>query len=134
MSPKFANEKNRLLTDLELELMTVIWELEKATVKEVLTHLPEDRAYTTVATVMKILEQKGFLKCQKDNYAHSFHPLVSKETYEKTCIDHMVTHVFDGEPLALVQRLLHAKKLSKHDIEQIEEALKKLSPSVRKKK
>lgn len=134
MSPRQASTlSDRLLTDVELELMTTIWALGKATVKEVVTALPSTRqlAYTTVATVMKILEQKEFLKCQKDSYAHVFYPTISKTNYESTCIDHMVTSVFDGEPVALVQRLLNAKKLSKEDLHAIEETLKTLSTTKR---
>lgn len=129
-------ENVRLMTEVELELMTIIWGLGKATVKEVAANLPEDRnlAYTTVATVMKVLEQKGFLECHKDSYAHVFSPRVSKKSYESNCIEHMVTNVFDGEPVALVQRLLNTQKLRKEEISAIEEALKTLSVEGRKKK
>lgn len=122
------SKNDRLLTEVELELMSVIWNLGKASVKDVLSSLAKERdlAYTSVATVMKILEQKGFLKCQKDSYAHIFYPLVLKSEYEKTCIDHMLVNVFDGEPVALVQRLLNTKKLQKNEIVAIEDALKKL--------
>lgn len=130
MANKHVEQANdRLLTEVELELMTIIWNLGKATVKEVVTHLTKDRnlAYTTVATVMKVLEQKGLLECKKETYAHLFIPVVSKVEYEAVCLDHMVTHVFDGEPLALVQRLLHANKLSKEEIIKIENLLKNLA-------
>ena len=130
MSPKkIEPNADRLLTDVELELMTEIWRLGRATVKEVATALAEKRqlAYTTVATVMKILEQKNFLRCQKDSYAHVFYPEVSKAEYEATCLDHMVEHVFDGEPIALVQRLILAKKLSKAESQVIEKALQDLA-------
>jgi predicted transcriptional regulator len=126
---KNATDAERLLTGVELELMTVIWSMGKATVKDVVASLAESRelAYTTVATVMKVLEQKKFLKCQKDSYAHVFYPIVSKSDYEGTCLDHMVSHVFDGEPIALVQRLLNDRRLSKEDAIAIEKTLKLLS-------
>lgn len=125
-----TSSQDRLLTEVELELMNIIWSLNKVTIKEVALHLPKERnlAYTTVATVIKVLEQKGFLDCQKDSFAHVFLPLVSKEDYENTYIDHMVTNVFDGQPLALLQRLLSAKKLRADEIQSIEDALKKLTP------
>jgi predicted transcriptional regulator len=135
-SKRNTSNNGRLLTEVELELMNIVWSLEKATVKEILSHLPKERdlAYTTVATVMKILEQKEFLICHKDNFAHTFSPLVSKASYEGTCIEHMLSNVFDGEPVALVQRLLDAKTLRKDEILAIEEALKTLSKTRRKKK
>lgn len=126
-----AFAQDRLLTEVELELMNIIWSLNQVTIKEIVSHLPKERplAYTTVATVVKVLEQKGFLECQKSSFAHVFVPIVSKAEYEGTCIDHMVTNVFDGEPVALVQRLLMAKKLEQDDIQAIEEALKQLLSS-----
>lgn len=131
MSPKRGSNivvHQRLLTEVELELMTIIWGLNKATIKEIVSQLPQDRplAYTTVATVVKVLEQKGFLGCQKNTYAHVFVPIVTKMEYENTCIEHMVTNVFDGEPVAMVQRLLMAKKLQQDDIQAIEKALQQL--------
>ncbi|WP_133138782.1 BlaI/MecI/CopY family transcriptional regulator [Legionella genomosp. 1] len=119
----------RLLTEVELELMNIIWTLGNTTIKEVVSQLSTKRslAYTTVATVFKVLEKKGFLKCEKSTHAHIFIPVVSKSDYESTCLDHVVTNVFDGEPLALVQRLLVANKLQQQDILAIEKALKQLS-------
>lgn len=132
MSPRkesalMAND--RLLTEVELELMNIIWGLQQATIKEVVTQLSQERplAYTTVATVIKVLEQKGFLSCQKNPQAHLFIPLVQKAEYESTCINHMVANVFDGEPVALVQRLLMANALEATDLQAIENALKQLS-------
>lgn len=126
---KVSPAHERLLTEVELELMNIIWSLNKVTVKEVASHLPRERplAYTTVATVLKVLEQKGFLECKKNSYAHVFLPIVTKSDYESACIDHMVANVFDGEPVALVQRLLTVKKLQHDDIQAIKEALKQLT-------
>lgn len=133
---KAGNAAERFLTEVELELMTLIWALGKATVKDVHAALSQKRplAYTTVATVMKVLEQKNFLKCEKDSFAHIFVPLVSKSDYEGTCLDHMVSHFFDGEPVALVQRLLSDKRLSKDDAAAIEKTLKELAFREKKKK
>ncbi|MCW8398655.1 BlaI/MecI/CopY family transcriptional regulator [Legionella sp. PATHC038] len=131
---KVSSAHDRLLTEVELELMNIIWSLNKVTIKEVVSHLSQQRplAYTTVATVVKVLEQKGFLECQKNSYAHVFVPIVTKSDYENTCLDHLVANVFDGEPVALVQRLLMAKKLQHDDLQAIEEALKQLTPDAQK--
>lgn len=120
---------DRRLTDVELELMTIIWSQGRTTVKEVADALPKARrlAYTSVATVMKILEHKGFLRCEKDSHAHAFSPLVEKRAYEESCLHHVVDNVFDGEPVALVQRLLTAKRLSAAEIRAIEATLRELA-------
>lgn len=128
---QIASTFDRLLTEVELELMNIIWSLQKVTVKDVLANLAKGRdlAYTTVATVMKVLEQKGFLICQKDSYAHTFSPHVSKAVYKKACIENIVANVFDNEPGDLVTQLLSAGKLRKSDIQSIEDALKKITSS-----
>ncbi len=125
---------DRLLTDVELELMTIIWNQGKTTVKEVVDALPKTRplAYTSVATVMKILEQKGYLRCEKHSHAHAFSPLIEKAAYEKSCLDHVVDNVFDGEPVALVQRLLTAKRMSAAERRAIEATLQELASTKKK--
>jgi predicted transcriptional regulator len=129
MGRKKEKAGERLLTDVELELMSIIWALGRATVKEVVEALPKGRrlAYTSVATVMKILEHKGFLECEKGSYAHSFAPIVAKRDYEESCLDHVVDNVFDGEPVALVQRLLTARRLSVAERRAIETTLRELA-------
>jgi predicted transcriptional regulator len=128
MAHKKGGPSNRLLTEVELELMTIIWRGGGVTVKDVVAALPEGRAlaYTSVATVMKILEQKGFLSCKKDAHAHSYTAQVRKDEYERECVDHMVNNVFGGEPVALVQRLLDARNLSVGDLQSLQAALKQL--------
>ena len=58
---------DRQLTELELELMQIIWNLQECTIREVFDALPDNRelAYTTVATMVKILQQKGIIICEK---------------------------------------------------------------------
>jgi len=131
MARKKEQPGARLLTDVELELMTIIWSQGRTTVKEVADALPRTRplAYTSVATVMKILEHKGYLRCEKHSYAHTFSPLVEKAAYEESCLEHVVDNVFDGEPVALVQRLLTAKRLSAAERRAIEATLRELAPA-----
>ncbi len=119
----------RLLTGVELELMTIVWQRGDVTVKDVLEGLPKGRrlAYTSVATVLKILETKGVLACKKDAHAHTYAPLVAKEEYERAAVEHVVTSVFEGEPVALVQRLLSDGNLSADDLARIEVAIKALA-------
>ena len=134
MVRKKEKPAERLLTDVELELMTIIWNQGKTTVKEVTEALPKTRplAYTSVATVMKILEHKGYLSCEKRSYAHTFSPLVEKSAYEASCLDHVVDNVFDGEPVALVQRLLTAKRLSAAELRAINATLQELASAKKK--
>src|SRR4051794_31560383 len=109
MSRKKNQSHDRLLTEVELELMRIIWERGETTVKEVLDSLPEKRelAYTSVATIMKILENKKVLASRKNDRAHVYYPLVSKTTYESKSLNHLVDNLIDGTPSSLVVKLLN---------------------------
>lgn len=128
MAHKKGGPSSRLLTEVELELMTIIWRGGAVSVKEVVAALPEGRAlaYTSVATVMKILEQKGFLACHKSSPAHTYTAQVEKDAYERQCLEHVVNNVFGGEPVALVQRLLDVRRLSARELQLLETTLKQL--------
>src|SRR5690348_3489507 len=104
MGRKKNKTNDRLLTEVELELMRIIWERGESTVKEVLDLLPvgRDLAYTSVATIMKILEKKNVLASRKDDRAHVYYSLVSKSTYESKSLNHLVENLFDGAPSSLV--------------------------------
>ncbi len=117
----------KLLTEVELELMNVIWELGTCTVKDVQTALPEDRdlAYTSVATIMKILEQKGALQSEKKERAHVYSPSLSRTDYELMSLRHLTTNVFRGNPNSMVMRLLDDSDLTETELETIRQILEK---------
>ncbi len=108
----------RLLTDVELELMTLLWRIGEGTVHEVLAALPPERtlAYTTVSTMLRILEQKEVVTSRKAGRGHVYVPLLSKGAYEAMTVRHMVKHVFDGAPATLVRRLLEASELTPEEL------------------
>ncbi|MGZ3787361.1 MAG: BlaI/MecI/CopY family transcriptional regulator [Bacteriovorax sp.] len=123
-----AKEKMKIdkpLTEVELQLMNAIWLLGTCTVKEVQTEISKERdlAYTSVATVMKILESKGILKSTKSDKAHIYSPLISKENYEKQSLEHLADNLFQGDSSMMVMRLLNDSNLSKKELEAIREAL-----------
>jgi predicted transcriptional regulator len=108
----------KTLTEVELELMTILWELGGGTVNDVLGALPATRplAYTSVATILRILEQKGVLGTEKVGRGHRYVPLVPKNHYEAFALEQMVGKVFGGEPVALVRRLVDGADLSRSDL------------------
>lgn len=111
----------KLLTEVELEIMNVIWGLGECTVKAVQDTLPpaRDLAYTSVATMMKILEQKGALKSTKQDRAHTYLPLISRAEYETVSLQHLKTNVFGGDPASMVMRLLSETDISHKEMETI---------------
>ena len=109
---------DRVLTEVELELMTILWREEGGTVADVLAALPAARklAYTSVSTMLRILEQKGIVKSEKVGRGHRYLPLVAKGDYEAFALEQVVGKVFGGEPMALVRRLLDAEGLTRREV------------------
>lgn len=114
-----------LLTEAELELMQLIWDQESATVKELLTELPKERrlAYTTVSTICRILEQKGFLKAVREGRSHRYVPKLSKPEYERIHLRHTVGTVFSGQAKTLIRCLVDDGGLSDSDIAELQSLL-----------
>jgi predicted transcriptional regulator len=118
----------KLLTDVELELMTILWRKGEGTVNDVIENLSKDRdlAYTSVSTIMRILEQKKILKTRKEGRGHIYIPVLMKEEFEKKTLLHVVDKVFEGAPSALVKQLLDSTKLSEKDLREIKELVAKM--------
>ncbi|WP_037255141.1 BlaI/MecI/CopY family transcriptional regulator [Roseobacter sp. SK209-2-6] len=97
-----------LLTEVELEFMTVVWATGGGTVKEILAELNkvQERAYTSVATVLKIMEQKGFLTSERKERSLIYRPAVPKAEYQKTSLKNLSSKLFNDAPAALVARLV----------------------------
>ena len=108
-------------TDLELEIMKVVWDLQSGTVREVYEVLLAERAiaYTTVMTVMKILEDKGRLRRHRQGRAFVYHPTAPRQRVLAGMVDDLVTRAFDGSARSLVLSLVNDRKLSREDLAEI---------------
>jgi BlaI family penicillinase repressor len=118
------------LTQQELAIMKVVWRLEKATVRDVYEAMRETRqiAYTTVMTMMSILEKKGYLKKELVDRAHVFRPAKKRQQVVGAMVRDFVERVFDGASDSLLLALAKDNKLTekqkrivKQLIEEIEE-------------
>ena len=116
-----TRQKSSRLTVLELEVMHVVWELERGTVRQVYEVFLERRqiAYTTVMTMMNILEEKGYLTRSKEGRAFVYAPVRPKGEVISSMVDDFVTRVFDGSARPLLAGLVKDKRLSKRDLEEI---------------
>lgn len=123
--PKSKMTDAKLLTETELELMTILWRLGEGTVAEVIEQLPKERelAYTSVSTILRILEQKEVLKTRKEGRGHIYVPQLKKNDYEAKTVKHVVERVFDGTPVALVRQLLDSVKLNEKDLQELKKLI-----------
>ena len=113
--------RSRTLTEQELEIMKVVWERNRATVRDVYEALLERRkvAYTTVMTMMKILEQKGFLKKSQEDRAYIYRPAQAKRQVIGAMVRDFINRVFNGSAEPLLVHLVEDHHLSQKDLEEI---------------
>jgi predicted transcriptional regulator len=124
---KTKETQTKLLTETELELMSILWRLNEGSVADVMSELPKERdlAYTSVSTILRILEQKGVLEARKEGRGHIYVPRLKKSSYEAKTVKHMVDRVFDGVPVALVRQLLDTVKLDPADLQELKTLIEK---------
>ena len=110
-----------LLTAVELEFMNELWSLGQGSVREVLDSLPPERdlAYTSGATILRILDEKGFVESRKDGKTLIYKPLLEKDRYQTRSLQNLSRTLFDDTPATLVARLVDDAGLSEADLEEI---------------
>jgi BlaI family penicillinase repressor len=111
------------LSDRELDVMVVLWGRGSGTVAEVREALPDPLAYTTVLTVLRTLEEKGFVGHEEEGKAHRYVPLVARERAGRSALTRMVDKLFDGSPELLLTQLVSDRKLSPQDIRKLRKIL-----------
>ena len=106
--------------------MKVVWELNQATVRDVYEKLLEHRriAYTTVMTMMKILEEKGHLKKNQDDRAFVYSPSQPKQAVIRGMVREFVNRVFNGSAEPLLMHLAAEEKISDADLAEIKRLVK----------
>ena len=118
--------RSKTLTPQELELMKVVWALEKATVRDVYETLLAKRkiAYTTVMTMLKVLEDKGYLKRSRVDRAHVYTPRKPKEQIIRLMVRDFVDRVFNGAAESLLVHFVEDRQLSEKELAEVAGMLK----------
>ena len=122
-----ARPKARELTQRELEIMQVFWSDGQLTANDVRDGLADsgtDLAYTTVATLIKILVEKSFLKQVTKVRPYEFKPIRSFEDVSKNLLSDVIQRVFGGSREQLLVQLMDQKKLTKRERELLKDILK----------
>ena len=111
------------LTTSEEEIMQYLWELERATVSQIIEQMPEPRPpHSTISSFIRILEKKDFVSHKAYGKTHEYFPLVSKEQYSTRSVMELVRDYFDGSVNSLVSFLVKDEKVN---VAELEEMLKK---------
>jgi predicted transcriptional regulator len=112
-------------TPAELEVLQVLWERGPSTVREVMTVLNNDRprAYTSVMSLMNVMEEKGLLRTKPQGRAFVYSPRVSRDKIQSRMVGDLLGRVFDGSASTLVLHLLQQAKADPREIDEIRKAI-----------
>ncbi|RBQ06904.1 MULTISPECIES: BlaI/MecI/CopY family transcriptional regulator [Pedobacter] len=115
------------LTKAEEQIMQVLWQLEKAFVKEVIDELPLPKpAYNTVSTIIRILETKGFVGHEAFGKAHQYLPLVSREEYKRHATEKLLGNYFENSVESMFSFFVKEEKLDLSDVDEILKMINKI--------
>ena len=122
-----ARKASQTLTEGELRLMKVIWTLGTATVRDVVVELEKkDKvAYNTVQTMLRILEDKGYLSHKKSGRSFVYKPLVERHNARSAALKHLLSNFFDDSPQSLLVNLIEDEELNAADIRKLKELISK---------
>ena len=112
-------------SDLEMQILSVLWDRGASTAREVLKAMPDGkkRAYTSILSVMQVMEKKGLLKHSNRGVAHVYSPAVQRKKIIRPFMHKVVNEVFGGKPSAMMQALLTETPVSDTELAQIRELL-----------
>jgi BlaI family penicillinase repressor len=111
------------LGDRELDVMTVLWEIGSGTVSEVRDRLPADLAYTTVLTILRKLETKGFLRREAEGKGHRYFPRVAQHTARRSALGRVIEKLFAGSPDLLLTHLVDEQRLTDDELAKLRRKL-----------
>ena len=115
-------------TEVELQILRVLWERGPSSVREVHLALEDDRdtGYSTTLKMMQVMTEKGLLLKDDSRRPQVYRPAISQEQAQTQFVDDMIQRVFGGAADKLILRAVSSRHLSRQDLEQIRKLLKKL--------
>src|SRR5450432_1220511 len=110
----------KTLTKAEEQLMQVLWKLGKGFLKEIIDATPQPKPHpNTIATILKILVDKGFVEYSTHGRNNQYKPLISQAEYGKKSVNQLIKGYFEGSPARLVSQFISDQKLSDAELEQL---------------
>jgi BlaI family transcriptional regulator, penicillinase repressor len=122
-----ARKQSPALTDAEAQVMAILWRLQRASVGEVVNVMSETRrvTYSTVQTILRILETKGYVTHDKVARAFVYEPVVDERQARRRALRHLVSRLFDGSPSLLVLNILEDEEMEPAEREQLKKLIER---------
>ncbi len=114
---------NIVLTDREADVMQILWDHGPSTVTEVREHLNDDLAYTTVLTILRVLETKGYVSHEEEGRVHRYLASVQQQAARKSALRHLTSKMFKGSSELLFTHLVSDQKLSPEQVRRLRKLL-----------
>jgi BlaI family transcriptional regulator, penicillinase repressor len=115
----------KTLTKAEEQVMQVLWKLGKGFLKDIVENSSDPKPHSnTVATILKILVEKGFVEFETQGRNNLYKPTISKTEYGKKTINQLVKGYFEGSPTKLVSQFVSDNKISMEDLEELLKQIK----------
>jgi predicted transcriptional regulator len=112
------------LTNREADVMQVLWDLGPSVVAEVRDRLVDDLAYTTVLTILRTLEAKGYVGHEEEGRVHRYFASVKQQAAQKSALQHLTRKLFNGSAELLFTHLVSDQKLSPEQLKRMRKLLK----------
>jgi predicted transcriptional regulator len=116
-----------VLADREAEIMETLWDAGPSTVAEVKDRVPDELAYTTVLTILRNLEAKGYVSHASDGKAHRYSALIARDAAQRSALRAMAHKFFKGSTAMLLTHLVADEKLADADVKRLRAMLTKRS-------
>jgi predicted transcriptional regulator len=110
-------------TDREADIMGVLWRRGPSTVAEVRAELHDELAYTTVLTMLRTLQGKGYVGYEEEGRTYRYFAAVEQQDARKSALRHLAEKMFDGSPELLLTHLVSAQKLDRKQLQRIRKLL-----------
>ena len=114
------------LTKAEEQIMQVLWDLDRAFVKEIIDRLPDPKpAYNTVSTIIRILQDKGFVGHEAYGKSHCYYPLIDKNTYSRKFLKNFIGNYFQNSFSQMVSFFAREENIDLQELEKLLEETRK---------
>jgi BlaI family penicillinase repressor len=114
------------LTQRELDIMSVLWDLGEATVTEVRDRIDPDLAYTSISSMIRTLEIKGYVSHRRgEGKTHVYFPAIEPEAAGKSALGRVLDKIYGGSPIKLLAHLVNQRRLSDKELARMRDLLKR---------